>query len=285
LAYGLASCLKAKPESCCIRNKDDQSAEVNIESNLNGEAIVIADSLTPPLHTNLVNLLLIIDAVKRAGAGEITVLVPYFGYVRQNRIIPGTAVPAELVNKLITASGADKVYSIDTHSKITGINNICPTELFAKSLGKYTKEMTPDRITVLSPDNGSIARARQLAGLLNTSFASIAKTRSSDGQIAGSLSQPTLTENCIIVDDIIDSGATMDYACLAAIKAGAESLILCCTHLLNWASVQAIIDKYPQITQLLTTNTINQLAVCNKLIPLDVSDLFVENLCKASMLS
>jgi ribose-phosphate pyrophosphokinase len=283
LVYGLARRLKAEPVSCCVCNKNDQSAEVNIESNLNGEAIVVVDSLPPPLHTNLINLLLIIDAAKRADAGEITVFVPYFGYGRQNRIIPGAAVPAELVGKLITASGADKVCSVDTHGTITEINNLCPARLFAKSLDKYTKETTPDRITVLAPDNGSITRAWQLAGLLNTSFASIAKIRSGNGQIAGSLSQPTLTENCIIVDDIIDSGATMDYACMTAIKAGAKSLILCCTHLLNRASVQTIIDKYPQITQLLTTNTINQPATRNRLTSLDISALLTGNLCKVSI--
>jgi ribose-phosphate pyrophosphokinase len=279
----LASRLKAESISCRINNKDDQSAEVKIESNLDMESTIIVDSLIPPLNTSLVNLLLIIDAAKRADAGEITAFVPYFGYGRQDRIMPGAAVPAELVGRLIKTSGADRIYSIDTHSAIAGINNICPAKLFAKNLNKHTKGMTPGSITVLSPDNGSIGRARQLAGLLNTSFASIAKTRSGNGQVAGSLSRPTLTENCIIIDDIIDSGATMDHACMTSIKAGAESLILCCTHLLKYASAQIIIDKYPQITQLLTTNTINQPAICGKLISLDASGLFVKSLCKVSI--
>jgi ribose-phosphate pyrophosphokinase len=273
--------LGAEIVECCVRNKTDQTSEIKIEASFDRDPVIIAESLVLPLHTNFMNLLLMIDAIKRNGAGKIHAFIPYFGYGRQDRIIVGGAVPAQLAVKLISASGADDVCCIDTHSETDGIDNILSTSLFAESIKQHlVTTPLPNRAIVLAPDKGSVPRAKQLANLLNLSYVFILKNRSSYGVVSGEVSESKMTESCIIIDDIVDSGATMDYACFNATRLGAKNIIICCTHLINHAAIQTIMSKYPQISRILTTNSVKQKRDLDKLTVLDISDLFARRIVK-----
>ena len=220
LSKNIAKYLKSKLVNSSIRNFSDGEIYVEINENIRGNSIFIIQSVSSPANDNLMELLLCIDALKRSSAKNITAVIPYFGYARQDRkVVPRTSISAKLVSNLITKAGADRVVTEDLHAgQIQGffdipVDNLFATPIFARHAKKKIKSKN---LICVAPDVGGTERARALGKLLNVGLAIVDKRRPKPGQsqvmnVIGDVKGKT----CIIVDDIIDSGGTIVNAAKA----------------------------------------------------------------------
>ena len=209
LSKKIAKFLKSKLVNSSIRNFSDGEIYVEINENIRGHSIFIIQSVSSPANDNLMELLLCIDALKRSSAKNITAVIPYFGYARQDRkVVPRTSISAKLVSNLITKAGADRVVTVDLHAgQIQGffdipVDNLFATPIFARHVKKKIKSKN---LICVAPDVGGTERARALGKLLNVGLAIVDKRRPKPGQsqvmnIIGDVNGKT----CILVDDIID---------------------------------------------------------------------------------
>ena len=213
----------------------DGESYVEIGENVRGANCFVVQSTCTPVNHNIMELLIMIDALKRASAGSIIAVVPYFGYGRQDRKVkPRSPISAKLVADLITASGADRVLSMDLHAgQIQGFFNIPFDHLFAMPV--FMEQLRPKYIgretVVVSPDAGGVERARAYAKRVGTNLAIIDKRRPAPNvsevmNIIGDVKD----KHAIIVDDLIDTGGTLVQAAEALMKAGASGVDACCTH-------------------------------------------------------
>ena len=223
--------------------------------------IFFIQSVSSPANDNLMEMLLCIDALKRSSAKNITAVIPYFGYARQDRkVVPRTSISAKLVSNLITKAGADRVVTVDLHAgQIQGffdipVDNLFTTPLFARHIKKKIKSKN---IICVAPDVGGVERTRALGRNLNVGLAIIDKRRPKPGQsqvmnVIGDVKGKT----CIINDDIIDSGGTIINAAKALKQRGAKDVYVYITHgVLSGDAVKAI--KNSPIKKLVITDTIN----------------------------
>jgi len=261
LSKNIAKYLKSKLVNSSIRKFSDGEIYVEINENIRGNSIFIIQSISSPANDNLMELLLCIDALKRSSAKNITAVIPYFGYARQDRkVVPRTSISAKLVSNLITKAGADRVVTVDLHAgQVQGffdipVDNLFATPIFARHVKKKIKSK---KIICVAPDVGGTERARALGKLLNAGLAIVDKRRPKPGQsqvmnIIGDVKDQT----CIIVDDIIDSGGTIINAAKALKERGAKEVYVYITHgVLSGDAVKKI--KNSVIKNLVITDTIN----------------------------
>ena len=261
LSKNIAKYLKTKLVNSSIKKFADGEIYIEINENIRGNSIFIVQSISSPANDNLMELLLCIDALKRSSAKNITAVIPYFGYARQDRkVVPRTSISAKLVSNLITKAGADRIVTVDLHAgQIQGffdipVDNLFSTPIFARHARKKIKSK---KIICVAPDVGGTERARALGKLLNVGLAIVDKRRPKPGQsqvmnIIGDVKNQT----CIIVDDIIDSGGTIVNAAKALKARGAKEVYVYITHgVLSGDAVKKI--KNSVIKNLVITDTID----------------------------
>ena len=261
LSEEIATILNIPLTKASIKKFSDEEIFVEVNENVRGQDVYVIQSTSKPANDNLVELLVCIDALKRASAKQITAVIPYFGYARQDRkVVPRTSISAKLVSNLITKAGADRVVTVDLHAgQIQGffdipVDNLFATPIFARHVKKNIKSKN---IVCVAPDVGGTERARALGKILNVGLAIVDKRRPKPGQsqvmnIIGEVKGKT----CIIVDDIIDSGGTIVNAAKALKDRGAKDVYVYITHgVLSGEAVKKI--KNSVIKNLVITDTID----------------------------
>ncbi|ABS34027.1 MULTISPECIES: ribose-phosphate diphosphokinase [Clostridium] len=263
LAQDIASILGTTVGDSQVGTFSDGEISVNINETVRGTDLFIVQSTNEPVNDNLMELLIMIDAFKRASAGRITAVVPYYGYARQDRKAKARdPITAKLVADLLTAAGADRVLTMDLHaSQIQGYFNIPLDHLLGSPiLAKYfVQKGFADRndIVVVSPDLGSVTRARKFADKLQCPIAIIDKRRpkanvSEVMNIIGDIKDKTV----ILVDDMIDTAGTITNGANALIEMGAKEVYACCTHaVLSGPAIERI--EKSVIKELVMLNTID----------------------------
>ena len=261
LSLKISRFLKNKLVNSSIKKFSDGEIYIEIHENIRGNSIFIIQSISSPANDNLMELLLCVDALKRSSAKNITTVIPYFGYARQDRkVVPRTSISAKLVSNLITKAGADRVVTVDLHSgQIQGffdipVDNLFATPIFARHIKKRIKS---NNLICVAPDVGGTARARALGKMLNIGLAIVDKRRPSPGKsevmnVIGDVNNKT----CIIVDDIIDSGGTIVNSAKILKKKGAKDVHVYVSHgVLSGNAVEKI--KNSNIKNLVITDTID----------------------------
>ena len=261
LSKKIAKFLKSKLVNSSIRKFSDGEIYIEINENIRGNSIFIIQGISSPANDNLMELLLCIDALKRSSAKNITAVIPYFGYARQDRkVVPRTSISAKLVSNLITKAGADRIVTVDLHAgQIQGffdipVDNLFATPIFSRHIKRKIKNKN---LICVAPDVGGVERARALGRKLDVGLAIIDKRRPAPGKsqvmnVIGNVNGKT----CIIVDDIIDSGGTIVNAASALTKRGAKEVHVYITHgVLSGEAVEKI--KKSKIKNLVVTDTID----------------------------
>jgi ribose-phosphate pyrophosphokinase len=260
LVEAIAQHLKLEPVKAQVRRFADMEVFVEIQENVRGEDMFVIQSTSFPANDNLMELLIMIDALRRASARRITAVIPYFGYARQDRKVgPRTPISAKLVANMITEAGANRVLTVDLHAgQIQGFFDIPTDNLFAmpvivKDINDYLGANMP---MVVSPDVGGVVRARALARRLGTDLAIVDKRRERAGEsevmnIIGDVEGKA----CVLIDDIIDSGGTICNAADALLKNGATEVYAYATHgVLSGGAVARI--KSSKLKSMVVTDSI-----------------------------
>ena len=260
LAESISKALNTQLVKVEVKRFSDMEVFVEVQENVRGEDMFIIQSTSYPANDNLMELLVSLDALRRASARRITAVIPYYGYARQDRKSgPRTPISAKLVANLITKAGADRILTMDLHAgQIQGFFDIPTDNLFAAPVfvkdieGRYKNKP----VVIVSPDVGGVVRARAIARRINANLAIIDKRREKAGlsevmNIIGDVSN----HHCIIVDDIIDSGGTICNAAQALIDVGALSVDAYVTHGVLSGSAVSNISNSP-LTSLVTTDSI-----------------------------
>ena len=274
LSVKISKFLKTKLVHSSIKKFSDGEIYIEIKENIRGNSIFIVQSVSSPANDNLMELLLCIDALKRSSAKNITAVIPYFGYARQDRkVAPRTSISAKLVSNLITKAGADRVVTVDLHAgQIQGffdlpVDNLFATPIFARHVKRNIKSKN---LICVSPDVGGVERSRALARKLDIGIAIIDKRRPAPGKsqvmnVIGNVKNKT----CIIIDDIIDSGGTIVNASKALKDRGAKEVFVYITHgVLSGEAVKKI--KNSSIKKLVITDTIDNSGKTNKINNIEV---------------
>ena len=264
LSQEVAVQLSSNLVDAAVKRFSDSEIYVEINENVRGEDVFVIQSTSYPANDNLMELLITIDALKRASARRITAVIPYYGYARQDRKPgPRTPITAKLVANLITSAGASRVLTLDLHAgQIQGffdipLDNLYAAPVFVKDIKKnYDLANT----VIISPDVGGVARARQIAKKLNLDLAIIDKRREKAGvsevmNIIGEVAG----KDCIFIDDLVDSAGTLCNAAKAVIDQGAKTAAAYITHgVLSNGAVARVKDS--AIKELVITDTINNQA-------------------------
>jgi len=242
-----------------IKSFSDGEVFVEVKESVRGMEVYVIQSTCTPVNKNLMELLVMMDALKRASAHAITAVIPYYGYARQDRkVAPRTPITAKLIADLITTAGATRVLCMDLHAgQIQGFFNVPVDNLYATPvLLDYIQKNYRDNTVIVSPDAGGVERARAFAKRLQTNFAIIDKRRPAPniaeimniiGDVAGKI--------CIIMDDMIDTAGTITQAADALMKQGAKEVYACCTHpVLSGPAIERL--KKAPIKEVIVTNTI-----------------------------
>ena len=262
LAEAVASYLELPLTDCTVKRFNDKEIFVEIHENVRGEDVFVVQSTSYPCNDNLMELLICIDALRRASAKRITAVVPYFGYARQDRKPgPRTPISAKLVANLITTAGANRVLSVDLHAgQIQGFFDIPTDNLFASPViaTDIRARLGNRNLLVVSPDVGGVVRARGLAKRLdNAPLAIVDKRRERAGEsevmnIIGDVDGRT----CVLVDDIVDSAGTLCNAAAALKQEGAVEVFAYCTHGVLSGGAAARVAK-SELAELVVTDTIS----------------------------
>jgi ribose-phosphate pyrophosphokinase len=267
-----------------IRLFSDGEVFVEIGENVRGRDVYVIQSTCRPVNDTLMELLVMIDALKRASAKEITAVIPYYGYARQDRkVAPRTPISAKLVADLFTAAGATRIVSMDLHAgQIQGFFNIPFDNLFASPviLEYMKKEMAEKQnLVIVSPDAGGVERARAFAKRLNASVAVIDKRRTAPNVAkAMNIIGDVQGKVALILDDMIDTAGTLTEAAHAVQQHGASQVFAAATHgVLSGAAIDRI--RNSNIERVIVTDTIPlsaEAASCPKIVQLSVADLLAE---------
>ena len=289
LSSKISKYLKNKLVNSSIRKFSDGEIYIEINENIRGNSIFIIQGISSPANDNLMELLLCIDALKRSSAKNITAVIPYFGYARQDRkVVPRTSISAKLVSNLITKAGADRIVTVDLHAgQIQGffdipVDNLFSTPIFARHIKRKIKSKN---LICVAPDVGGVERTRALGRKLDVGLAIIDKRRPAPGKsqvmnVIGNVKGKT----CIITDDIIDSGGTIVNAAKALKDRGAKEVYVYITHgVLSGDAINKI--KKSIIKKLVITDTIDNLGKTNKaknIEVLSISNLMAEAIKRIS---
>ena len=284
LAQSVADYLEIPLTKASVRRFADEEVFVEIHENVRGEDVFVLQSTGFPANDNLMELLICIDALKRASAKRITAVIPYFGYARQDRKPgPRTPISAKLVANMITVAGAHRVLSVDLHAgQIQGFFDIPTDNLFGAPVmsADIQARFPSDNITVVSPDVGGVVRARALAKRLNNApLAIVDKRREKAGEsevmnIIGDVEG----RFCVLIDDIVDSAGTLCNAAAALNQAGAVGVVAYVTHgVLSGGAVARV--EGSELTELVITDSIqlpDGMGDTKKIRPLTIAPLLGE---------
>ena len=257
----------------------DGEIRVEIGENVRGRDVFLIQSTSPPANHNLMELLIMIDAVKRASARRITAVIPYFGYARQDRKVhPRVPITAKLVADLLTTAGADRILTMDLHvGQIQGFFDIPVDNLYASPvmIPHISKNFNHD-LTIVSPDAGGVPRDRAYAKRLGASLGLIDKRRDAPGKAkAMNLIGEVQGKEVVVLDDIIDTAGTLSEAAQVIIDNGARNIHACCTHaVLSGPAISRVTDS--KLGHLVVTDTIRlseEALNCPKIVQLSVSHL------------
>lgn len=260
LAENIATYLNTSLTQCICRRFADMEVFVEVQENVRGRDVFVIQSTCAPTNDNLMELLIINDALKRASARRITAVIPYFGYARQDRkTVPRTPISAKLVANLIVRSGADRVMTLDLHAgQIQGFFDIPTDNLFAAPVivRAIRERFDINTLTIVSPDVGGVVRARNIAQRLGVPLAIVDKRRERPGEsevmsVIGSVDGRI----CVLIDDIIDSGGTLVNAAAALMQRGAKEVHAFGTHgVLSPGAVERI--NKSELTGVIITDSI-----------------------------
>jgi ribose-phosphate pyrophosphokinase len=285
LAEAIATYLNQPLSKCVVKRFADMEVFVEIQENMRGEDVFIIQSTSYPTNDHLMELLILIDALRRASARRITAVLPYFGYARQDRKPgPRTPISAKLVANLIEAAGADRVLTVDLHAgQIQGFFDIPTDNLFAAPVfvEDINKRFSKDNLMVVSPDVGGVVRTRALGNRIGAELAIVDKRRERAGEsevmnIIGDVAG----RNCLLVDDIVDSAGTLCNAAAALIDAGAISVSAYVSHgVLSGSAVERV--DASKLEKLLITDSIlprPEIVASKKFEVIPIADLLGEAL-------
>lgn len=283
LASEISNHLEMPLSKMSVSRFSDGEVWVEIKENVRGVDAYVIQPTCAPANDNLMELLIIADALKRASAGSITAVIPYYGYARQDRkVAPRTPITSKLCADLIVSAGVERVLTVDLHAgQIQGFFNIPVDNLFAMPvmLNDYLRKNFDSSTVFVSPDAGGVERARAFSKRMNASLAIVDKRReranvSEVMHVIGEVEGKT----CVLVDDIIDTAGTLTNAAAALKKYGATRVVACCTHaVLSGPAIQRITDSV--LDELVVTNTIPLSAAakeCTKIKSLSVASLLAE---------
>ncbi len=279
LAGEIADFLRMQVGDATVSNFSDGESLIQINENVRGSDVFVVQSTCTPVNKNIMELLLMIDALRRASAGRITAVVPYYGYARQDRkAAPRVPISARLVADLLSVVGIDRLLTIDLHAgQIQGFFD-CPVDhLYAAPvLTDYVKKEYMNNLVIVSPDAGGVERARAFAKRLNASLAIIDKRREKANvsqvmHVIGNVKD----KNAVLFDDMIDTAGTITQAAAALKENGAKHVIAACAHaVLSGPALERINDSV--IEDVIVTNTIpmeEKQKDCKKLTVLSVASL------------
>jgi ribose-phosphate pyrophosphokinase len=231
-----------------------------IQENVRGVDTYVVQPTCSPVNDNVMELLIMVDALRRASAGSITAVMPYYGYARQDRkVAPRTPITSKLVADLLVAAGVDRIVAVDLHAaQIQGFFNIPFDHLFAMPalLDSHLREHYANDVVIVSPDAGGVERARAYSKRLSGTLAIIDKRRerANESEVMNIIGEVE-GRRCLVLDDMIDTGGTLVNAATALIRAGAKSVAACATHaVLSGPALERI--KESPLTEVIITNTI-----------------------------
>lgn len=260
LARSISDYLKVDMTNCLVRRFSDGEIHVEVNENVRGEDVFVIQSTSAPANDNLMELLILVDALRRSSARRITAVVPYLGYARQDRkTAPRTPITAKLVANMITHAGANRFLTLDLHAgQIQGFFDIPTDNLYAAPVmvRDIEENLDTSRAMVVSPDVGGVVRARSLANRIGAPLAIVDKRRAKPGisevmNIIGNVEG----QICILLDDIVDSGGTLCNAADALLAKGAKDVRAYITHgVLSEGAVERITAS--KLTELVITNSI-----------------------------
>lgn len=282
LAKGIAAKIGSPLTKCDIVNFSDGELFCQIMENIRGGDVFIIQSTCPPVNDHLMELLIVIDAVKRASARRITPVIPYFGYARQDRKVQSrTPITARLVSDLICQAGADRALFMDLHAgQIQGffdkpVDHLYGTPLIVEAI----KRNGYDDLVVVSPDAGGVERARAYAKRLNCGLGIIDKRREGKNIAkAMNIIGDVRGKDVMIVDDMVDTAGTLTEGVNALLEAGAKTVQACCSHAVLSGKALERLNSSP-VKRLICTNSIDQtehMRHCGKIEVLDIAPLFAE---------
>jgi len=280
LAREVAGHLKLDLGDTTVSTFSDGEIMVRLNENVRGSDAFVIQSTCTPVNDNIMQLLLVIDALKRASAGRITAVIPYYGYARQDRKVqPRVPISAKMVADLITAVGTNRVLTVDLHAgQIQGFFNIPVDNLYAAPvLAEYIKgKYVSDNLVIVSPDAGGVERARSFAKRLNCSIAIIDKRREKANECeVMNVIGDVLGKDTLLLDDMVDTAGTLTQAAKALTEQGARKVSAACTHAVLSGSALERINNSP-IEELIVTNTIpldSKITLCRKLQVLSIASL------------
>lgn len=286
LAEAIAKELKIPLSDVEVGHFSDGETSVHLGETVRGRDVFIIQSTCSPVNENLMELLIMIDAARRASAGRITAVIPYFGYARQDRKARSRdPITAKLVADIITSAGADRVLTMDLHAaQIQGFFDIPVDHLLGGPiLYKYFKKYVDDDFMIVSPDVGSVSRARNVATKLNCPMAIVDKRRPKANQIeVMNVIGDVSGKRCLIVDDMIDTAGTICQGAEALFKNGAKEIYACCSHaVLSGPAIDRIRDSHISKLVVLDTIPLPEEKKIDKISVLSVAKLFataIENI-------
>jgi len=283
LAQEICGYLQVPLGKAIVETFSDGESKIEIRENVRGGDVFVIQSTCAPGNNNLMELLLMLDAFKRASAERITAVIPYYGYARQDRkVLPRVPISAKLVADLLTTAGASRILTLDLHSgQIQGFFNVPVDNLYATPvlLEYLERRLNRNEITMVSPDAGGVERARDFAARLNASLAIIDKRRVGPNVVAEmNIIGQVRGQTAILVDDMVDTAGTLTMAAQALEKEGARRILGCCTHaVLSGAAIEKINES--PIEELVVTNSVPlsvEAQACRKIKVLSVGRLIAE---------
>ncbi|GAB6059185.1 ribose-phosphate diphosphokinase [Desulfonatronum parangueonense] len=269
---------------CLVETFSDGEIRIEIGDNVRGDDVFVVQPTCAPVNYNLMELCLVLDALKRASAKRVTAVIPYYGYARQDRkVVPRAPISAKLVADFLTVAGVHRLLTIDLHAgQIQGFFNIPVDNLYAAPvLLQHIKSLItdPSELVIVSPDAGGTERARAYAKRLCASLAIIDKRRLCPNQAeAMNVIGDVEDKVAVVLDDMIDTAGTMVQAAKVLMQKGAKSVVACATHgVLSGPAVQRLQDS--AFSQILVTDTIplkNEALACSKIHALSVASILAK---------
>ncbi len=287
LAQRICSYLDMPIGAAKVKRFSDGEIRIEIDENVRSRDVFIIQSTCCPVNDNLVELLLMIDAMKRSSASRITAVIPYYGYARQDKkVAPRVPISAKLVADLLTTAGADRIITMDLHAgQIQGFFDIPVDNLFAAPvILKYMKEQFDNNLVIVSPDAGGVERARAFAKRLNAGLVIVDKRRDAPNKAkAMTVIGDVEGKIAVVLDDMVDTAGTLTEAASALVEKGAMEVHACCTHaVLSGPAVDRI--RNSEIKQLVATDTVplnGNAETLEKARVLTIADLFGEAIVRS----
>jgi ribose-phosphate pyrophosphokinase len=270
-----------------VKRFSDGEIQIEIDENVRSKDVFVIQSICYPVNENLVELLLMLDALKRASANSITAVIPYYGYARQDKkVAPRVPISAKLVADVLTVAGATRIITMDLHAgQIQGFFNIPVDNLFAAPvIIDYIRKKFNNDLVIVSPDAGGVERARAFAKRLNAGLAIIDKRRDAPNQAKAMAVIGNVTDKVVVIlDDMVDTAGTLVEAAGAIMKNGAREIHASCCHpVLSGPAIQRIEDS--ELKTLVVTDTIplKENAIdCSKIKVLSISELIGEAIIRS----